>query len=48
MQCGVWSLLMGTSGIYPGTYSFGLFAGLFSDAMGACLRIVSYEMTRTK
>ena len=31
MQCGVKSLL-GTSGIHPGTYSFGLFAGLFSDA----------------
>ena len=33
MQCGVKSLL-GTSGIYPATYSRGLFAGLFSDAMG--------------
>ena len=33
MQCGVKSLL-GTSGINPGTYSLGSFAGLFSDAMG--------------
>ena len=48
MQCGVWSLLMGTSGIYPGTYSLGLFVGLFSDAIGYCLPIASYEMTRTK
>ena len=47
MQYGVKSLL-GTSGIYPGTYSLGLFAGLFSDAMGYCLPIVSCEMTRTK
>ena len=34
--------------IYPGTYSLGLFAGLFSDAMGYCLPIVSCEMTRAK
>ena len=34
--------------IYPGTYSLGLFAGLFSDAMGYCLTIVSCEMRRTK
>ena len=40
VQCGVRSLLS-TSGIYPGTYSLGLFAGLFSDAMGYCLPIVS-------
>ena len=46
-QCGVWSLF-GTSGIYPGTYSLGLFAGLSSDAMGYCLLIVLCEMTRTK
>ena len=46
-QCGVLSLL-GTSGIYLGTYSLGLFAGLFSDVMGYCLPIVSCEMTRTK
>ena len=39
MQCGVKSLL-GTSGIYPGTYSLGLFAGLFSDAMGYCLPVL--------
>ena len=39
---------LGSSGIYPGTYSLGLFAGLFSDAMGYCLPIVSCEMTRTK
>ena len=30
------------------TYSLGFFAGLFSDAMGYCLPIVSCEMTRTK
>ena len=47
MQCRVKSLL-GTSGIYPGTYSLDLFAGLFSDAMSYCLPIVSCEMTRTK
>ena len=47
MHCGVKSLL-DTSGIYPGTYSLGLFAGLFSDAMGYNLPIVSCEMTRTK
>ena len=47
MQRGVMSLL-GTSGKYLGTYSLGLFAGLFSDAMGYCLPIVSSEMTRTK
>ena len=47
MQCGVKSLL-GTSRIYPGTYSLGLFAGLFSDATGYCLPIVSCEMVRTK
>ena len=41
VQCGVQSLL-GTSGIYPGTYSFGSFAGLFRDA------IVSCEMTRAR
>ena len=35
-------------GIYPGTYSLGLFVGLFSDAMGYCLLIVSCELTRTK
>ena len=40
--------MLGTSGIYPGTYSLGLFAGLFSDAMGYCLPSVSCEMTRTK
>ena len=28
--------LLGTSGIYLGTYSLGLFAGLFSDTMGYC------------
>ena len=39
---------VGTSGIYPGTHSLGLFAGLFSDAMSYCLPIVSCEMTRTK
>ena len=33
MQCRVTSLL-GTSGTYPGTHSLGLFAGLFTDAMG--------------
>ena len=32
----------------PATYSLGLFVGLFSDAMGYCLPIVSCEMTRTK
>ena len=47
MKCGVQSLL-GTSGIYAGTYLLGLFGGLFSDAMGYCLPIVSCEMTRTK
>ena len=47
MQCGVQSLL-GTSGIYPGTYSPGLFAGLFSDAIDYCLQIVSCETTGTK
>ena len=47
MQCGVKSLF-GTSGIYPGTYSLGLFAGLFSDALGCGLPGVSCEMTRTK
>ena len=47
MQIGVETML-GTSGIHPGTYSLGLFAGLFSDAMGYCLPIVSWEMTRTK
>ena len=47
MQWGVKPLL-GTSGIYPGTYSLGLIAGLFSDAMGYCLSIVSCDMTRTK
>ena len=47
MQCGVQSLL-GTSGIYPGTYSPGLFAGLCSDAIDYCLRIVSCETTGTK
>ena len=47
MQYGVLSML-GTSVIYPGTYSLGLFAGLFSDAMGYCLPIVLCEMTRTK
>ena len=36
-----------TSRIYPGTYSLGLFAGLFSDAMGYCLPVVSCEMTWT-
>ena len=39
---------MGTSGVYPGTYSLGLFAGLFNDAMAYCLPIVLCEMTRTK
>ena len=39
MQYRVKSLL-GTFGIYPGTYSLGLFAGLFSDAVGYCLPIV--------
>ena len=47
MQCGVKSLL-GTFQIYPGTYLLALFAGLFNDAMGDCLPIVSCEMTRTK
>ena len=47
MQCGVKSLF-GTFGIYPGTYSLGLFAGVFSDAMGYCLPIASCEVTRTK
>ena len=47
MQCGIKSLF-GTSGIYPDTYSLGLFAGLFSDAMGYFLPIVSDEMTGTK
>ena len=47
MQHGVKSL-SGASGIYPGTYSLGLFAGLFSDATGYCLPIVSCEMIRTK
>ena len=47
MQCGV-QLLLGTSGIYLGTYSLDLFAGLFSEAVGYCLPIVSCEMTRTK
>ena len=46
MQCEVLSLL-GISGIYLGTYSLGLSAGLFSDAMGYCLLIVSCEMTRS-
>ena len=46
MQCGVKSLL-GTSGIYLGTYLLGLFAGLFSDTMGYCLSIVACEMART-
>ena len=45
MQCRIYSLL-DTSRIYPGTYSLGLFAGLFSDAMGCCSLIVSCEMTR--
>ena len=40
--------MLGTSGIYPGNYSLGLFAGLFSDAMGDCLPIVLCEMTGTK
>ena len=40
MQCGVKSLL-GTSGIYPGTYSLALFAGLFSYAIGYSLLVVS-------
>ena len=46
----MWSLVpVGHFGnIYPGTYSLGLFAGLFTDAMGYCLPIVSCEMTRTK
>ena len=47
MQCGVKSLL-GTSRIYPGTYSLGLFVVLLGDAVGYCLLIVSCEMTRTK
>ena len=47
MQCGIYSLL-GTSGIHPGTYSLRLLAGLFSDAMGYCLSMISCEMTRTK
>ena len=46
MQRGVWSLL-GTTGIYLRIYSLGLLAGLFGDAMGYCLQIVSCEMTRT-
>ena len=37
-----------TSGIYPGTYSLGLLAGLFSDAMGYRLPVVSCETIRTK
>ena len=37
-----------TEYIRASTYSLGLFAGLFSDAMGYCLPIVSWEMTRTK
>ena len=40
--------MLGTFGIYPGTYSLGLFAGLSNDAKGFCLPIVSCEMTRTK
>ena len=44
MQCGVKSL-SGASGIYPDTYSLGLFAGLFSGAVGYCLLIVLCEMT---
>ena len=46
-QCGGQSML-DTSGIYSGTYSLGLFVGLFSDAVGYCLPIVSCKMTRTK
>ena len=45
----MWSLIpVRHFGIYPGTYSLGLFADLFSEAMGYCLPIVSCEMTRTK
>ena len=40
--------MLGTSGIFPGTYLLGLFAGLFSDAMGDHLPIVLCEMTKTK
>ena len=40
--------LLGTFGIYPDTYSLGLFAGLFKDAMVYCLPVVSCEMTRIK
>ena len=47
MHCG-FIVPVGHFRIYPGTYSLGLFAGLFSDAMGDCLPIVSCEMTRTK
>ena len=47
IQCEVQSLL-GTSGIYLGTCSFGLFVGLFSDVMSYCVLIASCEMTRTK
>ena len=41
-------VLLGTSRIHPGTHSLGLLVGLFSDAMGYCLPIVSCEMTRAK
>ena len=47
MQCRVKPLL-GTSGIYLGTYSLGLFEGLFSDTMGYSLPIILCEMTGTK
>ena len=40
--------MLGTSEMYPGTYSLGLFVGLFSDAMDYSLPIVSCEMTRIK
>ena len=39
---------VGTFGVYPGTNSLGLFAGLFSDAMGSCLPVISCETTGTK